>query len=61
MDAIIGLISMRRRSLNFKENKFRHEMTKKRKASSIKPEFQVMLVYNKRSYLFCEVYPERDT
>ena len=61
MDAVIGLMSMCRRTLNFKENKFGDEIKRKRKASSIEPEFQVILVQNKRCYLFCEVYPERDT
>ena len=61
MDAVVGLMSMCRRILNFKENKFGDEIKRKRKASSIEPEFQVILVQNKRCYLFCEVYPERDT
>ena len=65
MDAVIGLMSMCRRSLNFQENQFVDEIKRKRKASSINPEFQpnfqVILVHNKRSYLFCELYPERDT
>ena len=47
MDAVIGLMSMCRKSLNFKENKFGDEIKRKRKASSINPDFQVFLVYNK--------------
>jgi len=60
-DAVIGLITMEHRLLVFPENKYGDEIKRKRKASSIEPEFQVILVQNKRCFLFCEVYPERDT
>ena len=60
-DAVIGLITMEHRLLVFPENKFGDEIKRKRKASSIEPEFQVILVQNKQCFLFCEVYPERDT